>query len=109
MSMWLWLSNWWATVPTWAKPVVLAFALTVAWGIVQAIPRIVRATIKLWKWIQTRRDGKVLRIMETATRNAKLSNPGQNLALLPFAIANLAADVDRSVKSRHKSILRLDE
>ncbi len=105
----MWLSNWWATVPTWAKPVVLAFALTVGWGILQAIPRIVKATIKVWKWMQTRSDGKVLRIMENATRNAKLSHPGKNLALLPFAIEELAGDVKRSVKSAHKSLRRLED
>jgi hypothetical protein len=104
----MWLSHWWATVPSWAQPVVLGFALTVAWGVVQAVPKFARGVDKLWKWLLDRKDSRILRMMEEGNRSARLSNPTINLALLPYRIEDLAKEVKWSVKSTYKSLRRLE-
>jgi hypothetical protein len=106
----MWLSHWWATVPGWAQPVVLGFALTVAWGVVQAVPKFARGINKFWKWLLDRKDSRILRMMEEGNRNARLSNPTINLALLPYRIEDLAnaKELRWSVKSAYKSLRRLE-
>lgn len=102
------LLAWWTTVPTWAKPVVLAFALGLAVTIVRAVPWAIKQVKALWKWDQDRRDGKVLALMAEGAREARLEHPTMNIALIPFKIEELAKRVKRSENSVYKSLRRLE-
>jgi hypothetical protein len=106
----MWLSHWWASVPNWAQPVVLASAFTVAWGVVQAIPKFARGINKSWKWLLNRKDSRILRVMEEGDHSTRLANPTINLALLPYRIEDLAnaKELNWSVKSAYKSLRRLE-
>jgi hypothetical protein len=106
--MWQIFSDWWTTVPSWAKPVVLGFALGVALAIVRAVPWVVKQMKELWKWFQVRHDRKVLVPMEEASRHLRLEHPGRNILVLPFKIADIAKELNRSEKNVYKSLRRLE-
>src|SRR6266403_3361505 len=106
--MWNSFSDWWATVPSWAKPVVLASVLGMVAAIVRGFPWLVKQMKALWKWNQGRRDGKVLAPMNAAARQARLEHPGSNIVLVPFKIADIASELNRSQKSVYKSLRRLE-
>jgi DNA-binding transcriptional ArsR family regulator len=106
--MWKSFSVWWGTVPSWARPVVLGFALGVALAIVRAVPWAVKQVKTLWKWNQGRHDGKVLAPMNEAARQARLEHPGSTITLVPFKIADIASELNRSQRNVYKSLRRLE-
>jgi hypothetical protein len=102
------LVTWWATVPAWAKPVVLGFALGLAVTILSALPWFIKQMKALWKWNQSRVDGKVLAPLAEAVREGRLKYPTMNIAPQPFNIAAIAREVKRSEKGVNKSLRRLE-
>lgn len=64
--------------------------------------------VTLGQWFKNRYDGKVLSIMEEASRKARLEHPTMNIALMPFKVSELADELNRTHESVRKSLRRLD-
>jgi len=62
----------------------------------------------LGQWLRNRYDRKVLSLMEEASRKARLEHPHMNIALLPFKISEIAADLNRTEGKVYKSLRRLE-
>lgn len=95
---------WWSTVPEWAKPVVLGFALTVAWGIVREVPGIVKSTIRLWKWAVGKYDRKVFAVVEGREKIRWRTL----IEMDPISATFVSKCVGRKPKSVLKSLERLE-
>ena len=100
-----WDGNWRTTINLFEsiKEHWIASGLSVA-GILSAVS----ASIKSVKWFRNRSDGKVLSIIEEASRQARLEHPGMNIALLPIKIADIASELKRNQETVYKSLRRLE-
>jgi hypothetical protein len=106
--MWNSFLVWWATIPTWAKSVLLAFLLGAGWKIASRVPWAIKQVKALWNWIDHRHDRKLFALMNDARRKARLEHPTLNLLPLPFKTAELATGLKITEARARKCLLRLE-